>query len=480
MPSITSTGVGSGLDVNSIVTSLMALEKRPLNLLQSAASSIQTKLSAFGSLKSQLSSLGDIAKTLAGSTNWNPLRSDSSDSASVSATAASTAVPGKHTLEVSQLAQAQSLASGPFDAPTTVVGTGTLRLEIGTTTAPGVFNAKSGSTPTTITIDASKQTLAGVRDAINAAGAGVSASIVTSGGKSRLVLKGSDGADSSIRLTATDGNGVNTDDDGNSTDAAGLSALAWDPAAGGVKNLEEPPPAQDAKFTLNGLKLTSASNTPAEVIAGVTLSFKKITTAPVDLTVAIETAAVRKNINDFVNAYNGLNTLLKNQTLADTANSGPLQGDSTATSMLYAMRSMLQGSVSGLASPSSLSAAGIELQRDGSLKVNDTKLTPLLSTPDKLAKLFNQAQSGSDPTTRGFGLRFKEWAGALTAETGILATRTTGLGESVKRNQKQQDAQQERLERTEKRLRGQYQTLDSKMSNLNAQMAQLKASLGLA
>jgi len=475
LPTITSTGVGSGLDVNNIVTSLMTLEKRPLTLLQTQASSIQTKLSAFGTLKSQLATLGDLSKSLAGDTLWNPLRVDSSDSATISATAANTATAGKHTLEVSQLAQAQSLASGPYAGTTTVVGTGTLKLEIGTTAA-GVFTPKSGSTATTITIDASKQSLAGVRDAINAAGAGVTASIVTSGGSSRLVLKSADGADSSIRLTATD-------DDGNNTDAAGLSALAWDPAAaaGSGKNLSQTQGAQDAKFKLNGLDLTSATNNPGEVITGVTLSFKKVTTTPVDLNVAVETVAVKKNINDFVNAYNALNTLLKAQTLADPkGTSGALQGDSTATSLLYAMRGMLQGSVTGAGNPSSLSAAGIELQRDGSLKVNDTKLTPLLSTPDKLAKLFNQAQTGGDTTTRGFGVRFKEWAGALTAETGILATRTTGLTDAVTRNQKQQDAQTERLERTEKRIRAQYQTLDSKMNGLNAQLAQLKSSLGLA
>ncbi len=475
MPAITSTGVGSGLDVNSIVTSLMALEKRPLTLLQTSASSIQTKLSAFGSLKSQLSGLGDIASTLTSATAWNPLRSDSTDSAAISATATSTAVAGKYTMEVEQLAQPQSLASGPYATTGTFVGTGTLTLEIGTTAA-GVFTAKSGSTPKPITIDSGNQTLAGIRDAINTAAAGVTASIVTSGGSSRLVLRSADGADSSIRLTATD-------DDGNNTDAAGLSALAWDPAAtvGAGKNLSQTQGAQDAKYTLNGLALTSATNTPAEVVTGVTLNLKKITTAPVDLTVSIETVAVRKNVNDFVNAYNGLNALLKAQTNSDPsgAANGPLQADSTATALLYAMRGMLQGSVTGLSSPDSLSAAGIELQRDGSLKVNDTKLAPLLATPEKLARLFNQAKVGSDVDSRGFGVRFKEWASSFTSATGILSNRTTGLTDRVTRNQKEQDAQQDKLTRTEARLRKQYQTLDTQMSSLNSQLAQMKSALGL-
>ncbi len=475
MATITSTGVGSGLDVSSIVTSLMSLEKRPLTLLQTRASTMQTQLSAFGSLKSQISSLGDVATRLANASNWNPLRADSTDSASVSATAASAAKAGKHTLEVQQLAQAQALNSGAYATPTSFVGTGTLTLEIGTTAA-GVFTAKSGSSPVPLTIDASKQSLAGVRDAINAAGAGVTASIVTSGGSSRLVLRSADGADSSIRLTATD-------DDGNDTDAAGLSALAFDPAAtaGAGKNLTQTSTAQDAKFTLNGLALTSATNTPADVMEGITLSLKKVTTAPVDVTVSVETVAVRKNVNDFVNAYNSLNALVKAQTVADPGgnSNGVLQGDFTARSLLSSMRNMLHGAVTGLSSPASLSSAGIELQRDGSLTINETKFAPLLQTPDKLSALFGQAQSGSDLDSRGIGLRYKQWASALTGDTGVIAGRTDGLTRNVALNQKQQDNESEKLTRTEARLKAQYQRLDSSMTSLNAQLAQMKSALGL-
>src|SRR4051812_33245311 len=107
MPSITGTGVGSGLDVNSIVTSLMAVEKRPLGLLQQQAGTLQTKISAFGSLKGQLASLADVATRLANPATWAPMIADSSDSASVAATAGATAAAGQHTVSVQQLAQAQ-------------------------------------------------------------------------------------------------------------------------------------------------------------------------------------------------------------------------------------------------------------------------------------------------------------------------------------------------------------------------------------
>lgn len=475
MASITSTGVGSGLDVNSIVTSLMTLEKRPLTMLQGTASTLQTKLSAFGSLKSQIASLGDVATRLVDSANWNPLTADSTDSASVSASAASGASAGKYRLEVQQLAQSQALASGSFAASTSTVGTGTLTIELGTTSG-GVFTPKAGSTPKNITITAANQTLAGVRDAINAAGAGVTASIVNDSGGARLVLNGGNGAAGSMRVTVAD-------DDTTATDTSGLSALAWDPAAavGAGRNLTQSQAAQDAEFTVNGLALTSATNTAKDAVQGLTLTLSRKTTVPVDVTVAVQTMAVRKNVNDFVNAYNSLNKLLQQQTQADPGGStrGPLQADSTATQLLSSLRTMLQGSVTGMSGANSLNTAGIELQRDGSLKVVDSRLAPLLDDPSKLAQLFGQVQAGADTTSRGFGVRFKEWASALTSETGTIASRTTGINDSLKRNQRAQDAQEDKLTRTEARLRKQYQRLDSNMTSLNAQMAQLKSALGL-
>jgi flagellar hook-associated protein 2 len=473
LASITSTGVGSGLDVNTIVTSLMSLEKRPLTQLQTQASSISTKLSAFGSLQSQLSSLGDVAARLMQPSAWSPMLADSSDSAAVAATATASAVAGSHAIEVQQLAQSQVLASGSYGASSAVVGTGTLTLEIGTTAA-GTFTPKTNGTPVKIDITAANQTLGGIRDAINAAKAGVTASIVTGADGARLVLRSADGAASSIRLRTADA-------DGDDTNAAGLSALAWDPAApaGAGRNLTQTQAAQDAQFKVDGVALSSATNTPTEALEGISLTLKKVTAAPVQLGVSIQTVAIRKNVNDFVAAYNSLNSLLRNQTQADGKTRGTLQADSTAVSMLNQLRTMLRGDVTGGSGVSGLAAAGIELQRDGSLLVKDDKLTPLLSKPEQLSRLFAQAQSGSDPNARGFAVRFKEWSKTLTGETGPLASRVESLKRSVTDNEKRQDNLEARLERTEARLRAQYQRLDSQMSDLNARMAQMKNSLGI-
>ena len=475
MASVTSTGVGSGLDVNSIVSSLMSLERRPLNLLEARASTIQTRISAFGALKGQVASLGDVAAKLADPANWNPTRIDGNGSDSVGATATSAAAAGKHRLEVQQLAQSQSLASGPYAATTSKVGTGSLTIELGTTAA-GVFTPRSGGKPVTVTIGEGQGTLAGVRDAINAAKSGVTASIVTSGGSSRLVLRGADGADSSVRITAAD-------DDGNATDAAGLSALAWDPAAaaGAGRNLTQTQAAQDALYTLDGLSLASATNSPTGVLEGVTLQLKKATTTPVDLTISVDTTAVRKNINDFVSAYNSLNKLLVQQTQADPsgANRGPLQADATAVALLTSLRQMVTGTLAGGTAPATLNAAGIEVQRDGSLAVKDARLGPLLEQPSQLARLFGQAQRGADTSTQGLGLRLKQWTGALTSTSGSLAGRIEGLQRSVDSNRKQQDSLQEKLTRTEERIRAQYQRLDTEMTKLNSEMARMRSTLGI-
>jgi flagellar hook-associated protein 2 len=476
LATITSTGVGSGLDVNSIVTGLMSVEKQPLQKLQTQASSIQTKISAFGNLQAQISALGDVANRLATATNWAPMQADSNDSASVSATAGAAAAVGTHAVEVQQLAASQVLASGNYASSATVVGTGTLTIDIGTTSG-GAFTPRSGSLPTIVTIDGGKNTLAGIRDAINAANAGVTASIVNGAAGARLVLRGADGADSSVRIKAAD-------DDGNATDTTGLSALAWDPAAaaGAGANLAQTQAAQDAKFTVDGVALTSATNAPSTALDGVTFTLKKVTTAPVTLSVSVTTMAVKKNVNDFVNAWNSLNTQLRNQTKVDPTGKarGPLQADSTAERLLDNLRSLLGGSLTGATGVSSLAAAGIELQRDGSLLVNDTRLTPLLSQPAQLGQLFSQAQNGTDGTSSGFAVRFKAWTTGLTATDGVLTNKVDGLKRSATDLQKRQDSEQDRIDRTELRLRAQYQRLDSQMSTLNAQMARMKSSLGLA
>ncbi|PKO40700.1 MAG: flagellar hook protein [Betaproteobacteria bacterium HGW-Betaproteobacteria-3] len=463
---ISSTGVGSGLDVNSIVTSLMAIERRPLQLLQQRASTIQTKISAFGALQSQIANLGDVANRLAVPSNFAQTTATSSVPASVAVTAGTGAATGNFSVSVSQLAQAHSLASNAFTpSEELAIGTGKLSISVGS------------ATPVDIDITDTNQTLAGVRDAINAAGAGVSASIVRDNSGARLVLRATQsGADSEIKVTATDTAGDPV------TSATGLGRLAYDATkpVGSGRNLVQTQAAQDAQYNINGLDLTSSSNTITTAVEGLTLTLKAVTTAPADIGVSVDSAAVRKNVTDFVKAYNDLNTLLQNQTRADPTgtSTGALQGDSTAVGLLSRLRSTLQGNVTGLQGTNSLSAAGLELQRDGSLKINETRLAPLLADPKQLSALFSSKAQDGDASTRGFAVRFSEFAATLTSVTTGLSTRTESLKQSVKLNQNQQGTAEDRLTRIEARLRAQYQRLDTEMTKLNSQMAFVNAKFG--
>lgn len=474
LPAMSSTGIGSGLDVTSIVNGLMTIEKQPLTQLQKQAASFQTRLSAFGTLQSQLSTLRDVSDRLASADAWRPVLATLGKPEVATATATAAAAAGTHTLEVQQLARPQILASGRYAASSAPVGTGTLTLTLGTTAADGSFTPRAGATPATVTITAANNTLAGVRDAINAAKSGVTASIVNDAQGSRLVLRGADGADSSVRIDAAD-------DDGNATDAAGLSALAWNPAAPVTAAMAQTQSAQDARFSLDGVALTSATNSPKDVLDGVTLTLRQATTEPVQLTVAVQDAGIRKNVTDFVNAYNALNTTLRNQTQADPsgASRGALQADSTAVSLLNGLRGVVRGAVAGLQAPNSLAAAGIALQQDGSLKIDEARFAKALESPGQLAGLFTRPQDGADPNSRGLALRLREFTKAMAADDGTVGSRMAGIRRTVDANKKQQDALEARLERTEVRLRAQYQALDTQMSSLNAQMAKMKSALGL-
>ena len=175
MATISSLGVGSGIDASSIITQLMAIEKQPLTNLQSAGSKIQTQISEVGKIKSAVSTLNDAAAKLASSDFWKTTTGSSSSSA-VSITTSSSASAASYSVQVSSLARAQTIAAPAVASSTATLGAGTLTLQ----------SAASGSTPVAVTIEAT-DTLAAIRDKINSAGAGVTASILNDGSGARLM-----------------------------------------------------------------------------------------------------------------------------------------------------------------------------------------------------------------------------------------------------------------------------------------------------
>ncbi|MEO8312446.1 MAG: flagellar filament capping protein FliD [Caldimonas sp.] len=445
---ISSAGIGSGLDVNSIVSQLMAIERQPLTVLATKATTIQSTVSEYGKIKSAVSALRDAAAKLASSTTWGQTVTNSSSPA-VSATTNNSAA-GSYTVEVQALASVQTIATATAVPATTTPGAGTLRIELGTWGAGQTsFAPKAGATAVDITIAAS-DTLADVRDKINGAGAGVTALIMTDASGSRLLIRSnSSGAANAFRTS-------------------GIASLAFDPSAGAAA-MTQSQTAADAAATINGLAVTSPSNTLSNIVDGLTLNLSTLTTAPVTVNVVTDTDSLKKTIGDFAAAYSALVKLIATDTKYDAAakKGALLQGDSAAIGLQRQMRTLAGGASSASAMFGHLSDVGLQLQGDGSMTVNDSKLANALGNVAELKKMFSNSNL-LDPSQDGFGKRFRAVADSMLGIDGALTTKTDSLGKQLQRNQNDQTALQTRLDGIEKRMRAQYTALDATMAVLNS------------
>lgn len=458
---ISSTGVGSGLDVQSIVSQLVAIEKQPLTQLQTKATTFQTQLSTYGKIKSQASALGDAAALLAGASGWSAQKATSSNATAVGVTAGSSAVATSLGVEVSQLARAQSSASAGVAAGMAVGATGSLLIELGSWSEDAVPLFSAG-TSVSVAFEAT-DTVSEMASKINAAGAGVTATVLRDGANERLVLRSSStGSAAGFRL--------NTPAD------PGLASLGFTNPSDGVGFAGQT--ALDAKVKINGVNVVSATNKMTDVIPGVTLQLNQVTTAPVEVTVANDIEAVQKNIQGFVDAYNALNQTLADATkyTAASKTAGPLQGDSTTTGLQNALRAML-GSSSVGSSFSRLSDVGIERQTDGSLKINTAKLASAQQDLPNLKNLF--ATNNNDTTTNGFGLKVRDFARGLVAFDGLVSNKSTALQNAITRNTKDQERVTERATRVEAQLYKQYSALDAQMAQMSALSSYVTAQLAV-
>ncbi|MBD3893127.1 flagellar filament capping protein FliD [Hydrogenophaga sp.] len=455
MATISAPGIGSGLDVKGIVTQLVALERAPLRQLQTQAASLQTRLSTFGSIQSQVSALGDAAARLARPDGWNAVSASSSNPAAVGVSAAAGAPVTSLTLTVQQLARSQSTTSVALASASTV-GAGALTLQLGRWSG-NAFTPGSAA-PVSLTIDP-LDTLASVASKINAAATGVSASVLRDAAGERLLLRSSaSGEANGFRITANDA-------DGTHGDASGLSRLAFDAANPAGQTLTQA--GQDARATVNGVAITSASNRLNDALDGLTIELAQVTAEPVELRVSTDLAAARKNIEAFVAAYNTLNTSLTTATRFDAGSrtAGPLQGDATAIGLQNALRGMLR-SVSASSPFARLSDIGIEMQTGGALQIRDDRLNAALSNFQGVRALFTL--SSSDPGARGFGLKVDAFADGLIAADGMVSTKKAGIQQSISRNGREQDRVNERAQRVELRLLAQYNAMDAQVGRLNS------------
>lgn len=374
MASISSPGLGSGLDVNSIVTQLMAAEQRPLTRLQVKETAVQNQISTLGTLKSSISAFQDSVKALNDANTYNGVRATSTDATSATVSADTTAGAGSYALEVTTLARAQKLASSPFSSTNQVVGSGSLTFQFGTYDSNAdTFSANPDRGAKTVTIPPGQNTLAGVRDAINGANIGVQATLINDGAGPKLLISSTvTGTANSLRITSSD--------DG-ATAGASLTQFNYDPTAP-AGNVGEVQAARDAVFKIDGISVKRSTNTVTDVVEGLTVNLLK-EGSTTTLNVNKDTSAIKSAIDAVVKGYNKLNATLNAATVNNpgTNQDGPLQGDSTISVLQSQMRTTITSMVAGIANGSRSAAdLGIAFQRDGTLQFDAARFDKALAS----------------------------------------------------------------------------------------------------
>jgi flagellar hook-associated protein 2 len=468
------TGIGSGIDIDSIVKASVAAEKAPKqNQIDKLESKTTTKLTSLGSLKSAVSEFQTALSLLNSSTSFLSKSATSSNTTALSATGTASAVAGSYKIEVSQLASSSKIASTAFSGgSTTAFNTGTVDIKMG------------GEAALTINVDSTNNTLAGMRDAINAQGktAGISATIVSDSQGSRLVLsstKMGDGNDLTMTGTST-GTGSGSLEDLtfppatlNPTDFA--STADYDKAV--AKAGKTITTAQSAKLTIDGLDVVSDSNTIDKAIDGVSIKLTGTTKTdePLTLTVADNTTAVKTNVQNFVTAYNKMMTTINSLTKVTTvANSDPvvagLAGDATARSLVSSIRSELVSNSGGTGAITALANLGVTTKQDGTLEVDSAKLdTAVSENYEGVAAYF----TGDDGLANRLTTKLKPY----TDGGGILESRTTQLSSTITSLDKQQETLDLRMTALQERLYKQYNAMDALVSSLSTTSDSLASQL---
>ncbi|WP_294256369.1 flagellar filament capping protein FliD [uncultured Comamonas sp.] len=452
---ISSVGIGSGLEVETIVKQLVALESKPITALQTKASGINTQISAFSQLKSQISNLQDQLDKLTKPATWLGNTLTSSNSAQVTGTATSSAVQATYDVEVSQMAAGQTIGSG-LVASGTALGPGKLTISMGTYGANGLTpNTKDGKNVSfSVDITAEDDSLAKIAAKINAAKGDVSATVLKDHTGERLVLQSkTTGVNSAFSVEA---------------EGVGLQQFAYNGTDGTMKRSVE---AQDTLAKINGIDMASHTNVFEEVAAGVTLTVAQKSAkdaAPVRITIANDTATAKTALKNLVESYNALSNALKTMTAydKDSKTAGTLQGDSTAINLQSAMRRLLSGPGGEGGAFTSLSQMGIAFQTDGTLKIDDTKLDKALKDPESISKFFTS--DVADANQDGLAVRMKDFTTGLLATGGTFSTKDETLKNALKRNTADQERQTARVTAYEARVRAQYSRLDTQMASLKS------------
>lgn len=453
MASISTLGVGSGLDLSSILDSMQTAEKAALTPISNQQSSYTAKLSAYATLKSALTTFQTANTTLNNASLFTATTATSSSSA-FSATTSGSTVAGKYSISVSQLAQAQTLTSSVQSSNTTALGDSSA-----SSRTLSIALADGSSKDITLTSD--QTSLTGMRDAINGASAGVTASIIkVSDGSYRLSITsnetGSDNAVSSIKVTGDDT----------------LQGIVGYDASASSNAMTESVTAQNAKLTVNNVAIESSSNTISDALEGITLNLSDVTSGKQTLTIATDTSKASNALTSWVSAYNTLQDSFASLTKytavdagadAQDSSNGALLGDSTLRTIQSQLKSMLTNAAS---SSTFKTLAQIGVTSDpttGKLEVDSDKLNTSLSSNLSGVK----EMIIGDGKTTGIATTVASSLTSWLSSTGIVQSATDGVSKTLNDLTTQYNKVNDRINDTIARLKTQFTQLDVVMSSLN-------------
>jgi flagellar hook-associated protein 2 len=438
-------GLITGIDTNALIEGLVQAEQRPIELLQNQKVRFEAQDGVLTSLVSALAALKSSGRGLSLSTDFHRKAAASSDATVLKASADSTAEAGAFRVAVDALAKAQSVRSSTFATATDAIGTGTLTLTV-------------GEKETTVTVDATNKTLTGLKNAINASGAAVTASIVNVGtGASpdfRLVVQS--------KQTGTE----------NAVTISGNLAGGTNPFAGGGEIVQT---ASNALFSVSGLAVTRSTNTISDVVPGVTFTLLKegdadgiveSTDVSSEVTVSADGSTLNATIKKFVEDFNAVNKIVNDQFSLDPDSNrqGALGGDASLRGIISRLRKELSAPGGIGVGFRFLSDIGIRFQDDGSLTIDDAKLSSALAAnPDGVSDLFTLVENG-------IGKRIPDAVDDfISSVDGSLTFRQKGIRASIENIDRKVAIEQERIAAFQARLTQQFTALERLVSQLRSQ-----------
>ncbi|TNV22993.1 flagellar filament capping protein FliD [Buttiauxella sp. B2] len=451
MASVSSLGIGSNLPLDTLLANLTTAEKGRLTPISAQQSSYSAKLTAYGTLKSAIEKFQTANTTLNDATLFKSSTASSSTT-DLGVTTAAGAAAGKYTISVSQLAQAQSLATAGSASATDK------QSAVSSTDRTVVINQPGREKPLEIKLTDDQTSLNGIRDAINSADSGVSASVIKNkSGDYQLVISSAEtGVDNAMTISVTG------DDE--------LNALIGYDSASATGGLKETIPAKNALLTINNIEVESASNTVKDMPEGVTLTLnKEVANATVTVTKSNDKAT--SAIKSWVDAYNSmLDTFssLTEYTAVDagadqSSGNGVLLGDSNIRTIQAGIRSQFSTATTGSAF-STLSQIGLtQDSKTGKLTINNDKLSAAL-TNNSVA---TQQLLVGDGKTTGVTTTTATLVKGYLADGGMINSATTSINSTLKSLTKQYLAVSSSIDDTIARYKAQFTQLDTLMSKLN-------------